>query len=143
MSKHSTGRFLLAGLLGAVAGAVGGLLLAPQSGKKTREKISKLAGEVARALRSEVDDTKARVKDIFGKVSDEAMSKYKTVRNSVAGKVAAVKTAGEDVDKDKYVKLVEDVVDDYKEDFKSTKDGVGKMVSYLKKDWEKVKKALQ
>ena len=38
--------------------------------------------------------------------------------------------------------FIEDVVKEFKDDFKESKDGARKMISYLKKDWIKVKKAL-
>jgi len=133
---------VLAGLFGAVAGAVGGLLLAPKSGKETREQISKMAAKLAKGVKGEVKETQARLKDIYGNATEEAQRKYEEVRNAVLGKVALLKTTGKEIDKDKYAKVVDDVVADFKTDLASTKDGVGKLAGYLKKDWEKVKKAL-
>lgn len=141
MSKNKSG-MLLAGLLGAIAGVVGGVLFAPQSGKKTRERITKLAAEVLKALRTEIDDTKDRVKEIWGKVNDDVMEKYKRIKSSVASRVAAVKTAGESIDREKYSKLVDDVVAEFRGELQATKDGAAKVAGYLKKDWNKVRKAL-
>lgn len=133
---------MLAGLIGAVAGVVGGLLLAPKSGRETREDIAQLAAEIIKKLKMQAADTRDRVKDIYGKISDEAMDKYNQVKNTVAGKVAALRTAGEEISKEKYSKVVEEVVADFKADFEGSKNGAVKLVNYLKKDWEKVKKAL-
>jgi gas vesicle protein len=141
MSK-SKGSFVLAGLLGAIAGAVGGLLLAPQSGKATRKDIVKLANEISRKIRTETKETKERVKEIFGNVTDEAMAKYNEIKDAVVAKIASLKTAGAAIDGEKYSRVVEDVVSEFKDDLKSTKSGVTKISGYLKKDWEKVKKAL-
>lgn len=141
MSQNKSG-FFLAGVIGALAGAVGGLLLAPQSGEATRKKIAKLAANIAKAIRTETDETKERVKDIYGKFTNEAFEKYNKVKDSVVGKVASIKTAGEELDKEKYGKVVDDVIADFKQDFVETKAGVEKIGNYLKKDWEKVKKAL-
>ena len=71
MSKNH-GSFFLAGLLGALAGAVGGLLLAPKSGKATRKDIVKLANEISKKVKTETVETKKRVEEIYGKVTDEA-----------------------------------------------------------------------
>jgi gas vesicle protein len=141
MSKGK-GSVVLAGLLGAIAGAVGGLLLAPQSGKTTRKNIVKLANEISKKIKTESKETEARVKEIFGKVTDEAVAKYNEIKDAVVAKVAALKTAGAAIDSEKYSKVVEDVVSEFKDDFKSTKSGATKISGYLKKDWEKVKKAL-
>lgn len=141
MSKQ-TGKFFLAGLFGAVAGAVGGLLLAPQSGKKTRQQIANLAADIALSVKTKADDTRDQIKDIFGKYSEEAKAKYLKIKSGVTNKVAEVKTVSGEINKEKYGKVVEDVVADFKNDFVNTKDGATKMVNYLKKDWEKIKKAI-
>lgn len=136
------GSFFLAGLLAAAAGAVGGLLLAPQSGKKTREDIKKMIAKLTKEVQTGVKDTKDKVKEVFGEASDEAVAKYKEIKTSVMEKVAEVKAAGKEIDKEKYTMIVEDVVEEYRTDLKKTKDGAVKLLSQLKKDWEKVKKAL-
>jgi gas vesicle protein len=141
MSKNKSS-MLLAGMLGALAGAVGGLLLAPKSGKETRKDIAKLASEISMRIKMETSESKARIKDIFGKASEDAMDKYNEVKNTVVGKVASLKTAGEEIDRDKYGKIVDTVISDFKDDFANTKSGAEKIAMYLKKDWEKVKKAL-
>jgi gas vesicle protein len=141
MSKQP-GSFFLAGLLGAVAGAVGGLLLAPQSGKATRKDIVKLANDISKKIKTESVETKNRVKEVFGNVTDGAVAKYNEIKDAVVAKLAALKTAGTAIDKDKYAKVVDDVVAEFKSDFEDSKSGATKIASYLKKDWDKVKKAL-
>ncbi|HOZ81008.1 MAG TPA: YtxH domain-containing protein [Candidatus Woesebacteria bacterium] len=141
MSK-SGGKFFLAGVIGALAGTIGGLLLAPKSGKETRDDIAKLALEISKRIKTETDETKKRVKEIFGKVTTDTTQKYKEIRTSVVTKVASAKTAGNEIDKDKYAKVVDGVIEEYKDDLKATKEGATKISGYLKKDWEKVKKAL-
>lgn len=132
----------MAGLLGAVAGALGGLLLAPASGQETRDKIAKLANEIFKQVRLGVVETEHKVKEIYGNTTKTAKDSFLKVKQTVAERVAMVKEAGEAVDRDKYSKIVDKVVADFKDDFKATKNGTEKMVEYLKKDWEKVKKAL-
>ena len=141
MSKNG-GKFFLAGVIGALAGAVGGLLLAPQSGKKTRQDIADLADEITKEIKNKADETRDQVKDIYGKYTSEGKEKYLEIKGAVVGKVASVKTAGEKIDKEKYGKVVDEVVSEFKEDLKATKNGTEKISNYLKKDWEKIKKAL-
>ena len=137
-----TGKFFLTGLLAAAAGAVGGLLLAPQSGKQTREDIKKMLLKLTKEVDTGVKDTKAKVKEVFGEATDEAVAKYKEIKTAVMEKVAEVKTAGKEIDKEKYVMIVEDVAAEFKDDLKVTKNGATKLITQLRKDWEKVKKAL-
>lgn len=136
------GSIFLTGLFGTLIGAIGGLLLAPQSGKKTREEIKKIISKLNKEVETGVRDTKDKVIDIFGNASDEAVAKYKEIKSSVMNRIAEVKTAGKEIDKEKYSTIVEDVVKDFKDDLKSTKNGTVKLITLLKKDWEKIKKAL-
>jgi len=141
MSKNS-GKFFMAGVIGALAGAIGGLLLAPKSGKETRDDIARLALQISKKMKTEADETKTRVVDIFGKATDEATRKYKEVRSAIVSKIATVKTAGMEIDKEKYSKVVDEVVNDFVKDIEATKGSVAKITSYFKKDWEKMKKAI-
>lgn len=141
MSKNS-GKVMFAGLLGALAGAVGGILFAPKSGKKTRDDILRLANMVADELKTGAKDTEKKAKEVFGKVSEQAVEKYEEIRIAVADKVAAVKSAGEEIDKDKYASIVEDVVKEFKDELEATKGNYSKLVSMLKNDWDKVKKVV-
>ena len=99
MSKN-TGKFFLAGLLGAVTGAIGGLLFAPKSGEETRQDILKLANKLVKAVKTEVEDTEDRVVEVFGEATKTAKDKYKEITGKVMEKVAAVKSAGEEIDKE-------------------------------------------
>lgn len=140
MSK--TGKFFLTGLLAATVGAVGGLLLAPQSGKKTREDIVKMLAKLSKEVQTGAKDTKAKVEEVFGEATEEAVNKYKKIKTAVMNKVAEVKTAGKEIDKEKYAMIIGDVIEEYKSDFKTTKDGAVKLLNQLKRDWNKVKRVL-
>ena len=141
MSK-STSKFFLAGLLGAVAGAVGGLLFAPKSGEETRGDILKLTNKLAKAIKTEAENTEEKVAEVFGEASKAAKDKYNEISGKVMEKVAAVKSAGQEINKEKYGMIVEDVVSEFKDDFDATKNGATKLANQLKKDWLKIKKAL-
>ena len=140
--KSNGGKFFLTGLLAAAAGAIGGLLFAPKSGKETREDLRKLAVKLNKEVKTNVTDTKTKVKEVFGEATEETVKKYNEIKSAVMGKIAEGKTAGKEIDKGKYALIVEDVVSEFKGDLRATKDGMTKLAAQLKKDWEKVKKAL-
>jgi len=123
----------MASLVGAVAGLVGGLLLAPKTGKQARGEVAKLAREVSRAIKTGAVETKRRV---------ELADRYEDIKAAVAAKVAKLKLAGEKIDKKKYGKAVDEVLTGFGKDIKSGRAGMIKMASYLKKDWIKIKKSL-
>lgn len=114
----------LVGFFGLLAGAAGGLLLAPLSGKETRDEMVK------------------KIRDIFGIYSTEYRDKFEKVRDALHKRLLALKKTGATIDSGKYMTIVDEVVTDYKSDISTTKDGFEKLSKYLKKDWDKVKKAL-
>ena len=125
-----------------MAGALGGLLLAPKSGKETREDIAKAAKEISDSMKTKTEDTKDRVRDVFGNVSTDAQNKYNETRMAVIDKVAALKNAGQEIDKERYAEIVDEVLGNFKDDFRSAKANISRMANYMKKDWLRVKKAI-
>ena len=142
MTKQKNKKWLMAGVLGTLAGAVGGLLLAPQSGKKTRQQIANLNADLSLKTKDKASETEKVVKDVFGKYSNEGKTKYVEIKKAVVSKVAAVKTASGKIDKNKYGQLVDEVLVSFKNDLKSNKNTISKLCEYLKKDWDKIKESL-
>ena len=54
-------------MVGVVVGAMAGVLLAPQSGEKTRKQLKDLAGEVGNSMGQLASDAKDAVQDLTEK----------------------------------------------------------------------------
>lgn len=117
---EKTANFLKGLLLGAVAGGVAGVLLAPKSGKETRDDIMKLAEKVKKDATSYFEDAKAMLMQ----------------------KVDALKSAGKKLDEKKYMEIVTEVVDELKKDRDLTMDAAKKIGTQLKRDWRKIENAI-
>lgn len=61
---NDTGKTILTFLTGAAAGALAGILLAPESGKKTREMISQKALDLKEDLDEAIDTGTDKLKDL-------------------------------------------------------------------------------
>lgn len=92
------GKLALGALIGAAAGFISGILLAPKSGKETRDEIKKDALKVKVAVEKEVKETTEKVKaeatKIKGeaaKTADEVYGKAKVVAKDVTTKVKEIK----------------------------------------------------
>jgi gas vesicle protein len=68
----SSSKILLGFLVGAAAGAVLGILFAPDKGTETRRKISEKSHDMANSLKDNFNDFVDGVRDKFSSVKDEA-----------------------------------------------------------------------
>ncbi len=119
MSKESDS-FIKGLAIGAIAGAVAGVLFAPKAGAETRKDIQELAENVR----------------------DKAVDTYSEARKKVEKKVKSMKALGEKIDEKKYSAIVNEIVDEYKSKDILSSDSAKKLGSQLKKDWTTVKKAV-
>lgn len=113
------GSFVKGALLGAIAGAVAGVLLAPKSGEETRKDLKKLANDWA----------------------EKAVDFYEEAMDVVYEKAVALKAVGKRLDEKKYMDIVKEVVDEFKNDKKVTTEAASRLSSQLKRDWGKVQRA--
>jgi gas vesicle protein len=116
----SEGDFFKGLLVGAVVGAAAGILLAPQSGEKTREDIKKFSGDLA----------------------DKAQDLYASSRKKLEKKISYLKEAGKKIDFEAYKKLVENVVDEVKKDRDVAATTAKKVGEQLRNDWDEFKSGI-
>lgn len=117
MDEGKTFSFIKGLFIGAIAGAAAGILLAPKSGKETQEDIKKLAKEY----------------------SEKAVDMYTATRKMMQKKLANVKKLGAKLDESKYMELVNEVIDEVKQDGVVTAEAAKKLGTQLRNDWDMVK----
>lgn len=80
----SNGKFLAGILLGAAAGAVLGVLFAPDKGTDTRKKIAKKTSKLGEDLKAKFDEMTDSIKEKFDSIREDAndmMDKNKTAKS--------------------------------------------------------------
>ncbi len=120
MPEQAKKSFLKGAVLGAIGGAISGILLAPKSGKQTREDIKKLAEDLG----------------------DKAEEVYLNAQKELKTKIENIKKAGEQIDEEKYKVLVSEVVRNLRTNQEITEKSAEKLGILLRNDWELVKKQL-
>jgi gas vesicle protein len=124
-------------VLGLVVGALGGIFLAPKSGKENRDAVAKKWGELQEMIDS--GEMQEKVQKIFGDVSDESMRLYANAREGVLKGIEEMKN----MDSDDYARLVQNVIDKVKEGTKANADKLAKLREDLIKDWPEMKEEVE
>ena len=87
----SKGKLVTGVLAGAAAGAILGILLAPDKGSETRKKIAKKGNDLSET-----------VKDGIGKIGDSINNKYQNVKGDAKEMMNEVKENGMELKEDQY-----------------------------------------
>ncbi len=125
--------------IGAIIGGITAFFLAPKSGKENREDAKKKFEELkALMIEKEVDK---KVIEIFGQLSEEAKELYLLAKDELAKRLSELKETVESMDKEKYMKVVEEVVQSFKTQGKGKSFNLDKLKKDLANQWEKLKKS--
>ena len=86
----SDSKLLLGLILGAATGAVAGLLLAPASGKETRENLAEKAGEIKNDLDKKFNELSKKLHDLDSESISDFKEKFSEVKSTVKDKFDTV-----------------------------------------------------
>jgi gas vesicle protein len=136
--QKKASKFGLGLFIGTVVGGLAALFLSPKSGKENRELVMKKAKQLRKLLEEKEVDKK--VKEIFGEVSEEARSLFLLAKEEVIKGLASLEEAVEKIDKEKYIKIVEDAVKKVKKETKKEVKGMEKLKDHLLKEWSKLRR---
>lgn len=129
-------KFGLGLVFGAVAGALAGVFLAPKSGKKNREEFLNRVEELKTKLyEAELDK---KIKTFVGEVTDETKKAYFDVKKITIKNLAELQDKIEDIDREKYFKIVKLAVEQAKEKHSISEEVFTKLKTMLESDWIKL-----
>lgn len=104
--KAKQARIATAGVvLGAVTGAVGGVLLAPKSGKETREDIKDASQQIADKINMKTVDVKGKMSEKLEDRKGNFIESKQKIRNYIDNK----KRVEDSSEEDKVIDIVEPV----------------------------------
>ena len=131
--QKKVARFGLGLLIGTVLGGLAAFFFSPKSGKENREALVAKIRQIQKFLRDA--QIAERVKEIYGETSEEAVKLYKKVSKELAVKLEDVKERWEEIDTERYIKIVNEVVDKAAKDLKVAAETAGRLKDYLVKVW--------
>lgn len=120
-------------VLGVIVGALGGIFLAPKSGKENRKALAKKMEEMKEMMES--GEMQKRVNEIFGNITDESMQLYAQARADIMDRLEKL----QNMDGDDYAKLVNDVVQQLKDKAQLSGDKFYKLKESFIKDWPEMR----
>lgn len=135
-NDNKSSKIGLAVAVGAIAGGLAALFLSPKSGKENREMAKAKFAE----LKTMVEEKKlqALIKDIYGSATVEGTKLYKTAMKDVQGRLTEIQDTVGEIDQEKYMALVLDVVEKLKTEKDASQDRVAKLQDYLMKRWDQM-----
>jgi len=137
MNNQKNSKMGLGLVLGVVVGAIGGIFLAPKSGKENREAAAKKIGEVKDLIES--GEMKKKIEDVFGEISEESVRVYNDVRDEVMNRIEHMKNmTAED-----YAEVVQTVIDKVKEGTKIGSDKMLKLKDQFIEDYPEVEQEVK
>ncbi len=133
---NKSSKFGIGLLLGTVVGGLAALFLSPNSGEENRKLIAKKVKELEKLLEDAELDKK--VKEIFGEVSEEAKDIYKKTKKELIKRLSELKETVENIDREKYEKVVNETVEIIKKEVKKEGKEMEKLKDELLKEWKKL-----
>lgn len=121
-------------IFGALLGGVAAFFLSPKSGKENREMVQQKMQEFQKWL--DEAKIKERVEKIYGEVSTDMVQFYGKVSKELSLKIEDVKKTVDEIDYDKYKKLIEEAIATAKKEVKTTSEEVEKLRAHLQNEWK-------
>jgi len=124
--------------VGTILGGLSAFFLSPNSGKENRELVAKKVKELEKLL--EEKNLDKVVKDIFGEVSEDAEKVFLKAKKDLIKKIAELKETIDNIDKEKFMSLVDEVVEKVQSEAKHESKEMIKLKEHLMKEWNKMQK---
>jgi len=137
MITKKSSKFGLGLLLGTVIGGITALFLSPNTGEENREIVAKKINELRKLLEEKEVDKK--VKEIFGEVTEEAKNLYMRAKEELIEALARLKESIENIDREKYMSVVEDVMKKVQKETKREVKQLEKLKNHLLEEWNKLR----
>ncbi|QQG44175.1 MAG: YtxH domain-containing protein [Candidatus Roizmanbacteria bacterium] len=134
--NNNKNKFSVGVVVGMIMGILTGIFIAPKSGKENREAVINKLQEIKEMLRSE--ETQKKVKELFGIAGEEGLKIYNQIVDIIDEKLNIVKERVENIDKDKYVVIVKEAIEQVKKETNQADEKLNQLKDYFVERWNKL-----
>ncbi|MGI5841153.1 MAG: hypothetical protein ACOX6N_02990 [Patescibacteria group bacterium] len=131
--------------LAFLAGAATGWLVSIFMPEDTRNKVKNEIEDKTSYLKKVMTDPeeRERIKDVFSEKTQNTKEKLEDVKNDIANRLAALKGGAQDIDKRKYMRAVQDSIEDMREGNILPEDELNRLRDYLEGDYERIRRRMR
>ena len=121
--------FGLGVMLGTIIGGLTAFFLSPKSGPENRE----MAKAKIAALKKTLEEHKVpeKLQEIYGEVTDEGKKAFLIAKKELEKKLSQLEESFANMDKKKYLKLVDEAMKKVKEQTKETAERINRLRAYF------------
>lgn len=123
-------------LSGIAVGVAISVLIPPKVKEDAQHTVEEKAAQLKKLLTD--PEERARIKDIFGEVTADTRHKYADVKDSLVSSLASMKGGWDQIDKQKYLYLISDMMEELKSEKTLTLRQIAKLKNYLQDDYTKL-----
>lgn len=125
-------------LAGMTLGYLGSFFMPAKSRKKQKKFIDQQTQKLKDIMTDQ--DPAQRIKDIFKENTAQMKEKYENLKHELAQGLASLGGTVEDINKQKYSQVLNNVLKQAKQDKTLSQEQADKLKNYLEQDFEKIKK---
>lgn len=134
--QKKSSRFGLGVLIGTIVGGLTAFFLSPKSGEENREEVLKKLQELKKQIdKMEVDK---KVKETWGEATEDGKKTYLKTKKELIKRLDSLQDRWQGFSYEKYVKMVEDSIEEAKSETKQTAEKLLKLKEMFVRDWNKV-----
>lgn len=123
--------------LGAAAGYIATLFLSDSTKLKHKKVMKDKARDLERIMKD--PNERQRVIDVFKEYSDESASYYRQAKENLVSGLASLKGGVTDIDKKKYQRVLDDIIEDFKQTKKIPTKQLDRLRTTLEADYVRIK----
>ena len=127
--------------LGALAGYAASLFVPDKVRKEHKKQIKEKTEELKKILQDE--NERQRIREVFERYTEESVVSYRLAKSQLTSRLASLKDKVADIDREKYVEAVTQVIEELKAGKGISEKETKKLKKLFESDWEKIKKAIE